>query len=198
MVKENNGLIKVTANISNRHLHLCTKDLETLFGANYNLTNIRDLIQPGQFAAKEKVTIIGTKRELSDVRIVGPIKSKTQVELSRTDAIFVGVNPPVRESGDIVGSAKIKIKTARAEIDISEGCIIAQRHVHFTPDDAKKFGIKDKQIVRVRAGIGGPRETIFDNVICRVREDMALECHIDTDEANACGLNNGDIVEVNI
>ncbi|MFA5858052.1 MAG: phosphate propanoyltransferase [Elusimicrobiota bacterium] len=186
----------ILANISNRHMHLSQQDLEILFGKGAVLTNIRDLVQPGQFAAKEKVNLVGSKRELKDVRVVGPVRSKTQVEISKTEAISIGVNPPVRESGDLNGSAKIKLVGPKGEVVINEGCVIAKRHVHFTPVDAEKFGIKDKQLVWVKAGIGTGRETIFADVVCRVRSDMALECHIDTDEANGCGLVNGDKVEL--
>jgi len=184
----------IVANVSNRHLHLSRKDLETLFGPGYQLSNIKNLVQPGQYACKETVQIVGPKGKLETVRVIGPVRKQTQVEISKTDSFVLGLNPPVRDSGDLAGSSPIKIIGPKGTVELKEGCIIAKRHIHFTPKDAERFGVKDKEMLRVR--VEGERGLIFENVLCRVREDMALECHIDTDEANAAGLKNGDLVRI--
>ncbi len=186
---------KVPVGISNRHVHLSQGDLEKLFGQGHQLTNIKDLSQPGQFAADETVTLVGPKGVIQRVRVLGPVRSKTQVEISRTDAFALGVRPPVRDSGDLNDSAGlVTIVGPKGAVTLSEGVILAKRHIHMTPADAEAFGVKDKDIVKVRCG--GDRGLIFDQVLVRVREDFALDCHLDTDEANAAMLNNGDEVEV--
>ena len=189
---------KVIANISNRHCHLTQKHLEVLFGPDASLTRLRDLIQPGQYACEEKVTISTSGGELHNVRIIGPVRSYTQVEISRTDSFLLKIKPepPVRDSGKLTGSSPITLIGPAGRIDLKEGCIIAKRHVHFSPSDASLFGVKDGQLVKIRAGGRTGRTVIFEEVLCRVGENMALECHLDTDEANACGLNNGDEVEI--
>jgi len=188
----------VTVNISNRHLHLSQTDLEILFGKYAKLTELKKLMQPGQFSCNETVTIVGPKNKIENVRIIGPVRKQTQIEISRTDSFYLGIKPepPVRESGDLKGSSPITVIGPQGKIDLKEGCIIALRHIHFDLKSAEKYNIKDKQIVSVRAGKGTNRELIFNNVICRVREDMAFECHIDTDEANAGLIKNGDKVEI--
>jgi len=182
----------ITANISNRHLHVSERDLQILFGEGYKLTNIRDLIQPGQFACKETVTIATLRNKMEKVRIIGPTRKQTQVEISKTDSFLFGLNPPTRESGKLADSSPITIIGPKGKVDLTEGCIIAKRHVHLLPSDAEPLGIKDLDIVQVRVGIGTGRETIFGDVVCRVTPTSALECHLDTDEANACLLKNGD------
>jgi len=182
----------IIANVSNRHIHLRKEDLEVLFGKGYQLTKLRDLMQPGEFAAEERVTIRGEKGEIKDVRILGPLRKFTQVEISMTDAIRLGVNAPLRISGDIKGSAPITVIGPNGQLDLKEGCIVAKRHVHFSTKDAEIFQVKDGEILKVKTE--GERGLIFDNVVARVREDMALEFHIDTDEANAAGIKNGDKV----
>lgn len=184
----------VIGNVSNRHLHLTRAAVETLFGPGRRLEKLRDLIQPGQFAAKETVTIVGPKGQIANVRIVGPARAYTQVEIARTDAVQIGVNPPVRESGDLKGSAPVTILGPKGRLDLPQGCIIAWRHLHFHPREAAEMGITDKQLVRV--AVEGERATVFERVLCRVREDMALECHLDTDEANAAGMGNGTTVHL--
>lgn len=184
----------IITNISNRHIHLTKEHFEILFGKGRELTKYRDLLQPGQFAANETVVILGPKGKFENVRIVGPFRNYTQVEISKTDSFILGLTPPIRDSGDIKNSSPITIMSSNGKIDLNEGCIIAWRHIHFSPEDAKEFNIKDKEIVRIRAGVGGERELIFENVLCRVRDDMILECHLDTDEANACGLKSGDSI----
>ncbi|MBU0951227.1 MAG: phosphate propanoyltransferase [Elusimicrobia bacterium] len=182
----------IMANISNRHLHVSEQDLQVLFGTGAKLTNIRDLVQPGQFACKETVTIATPRNKIDNVRIIGPVRKQTQVEISRTDSFPLGINPPVRESGKLEASAPITLIGPKGKVELKEGCVIAKRHVHMTPVDAEVLGIKDSEIVQVKAGIGTGRETIFCDVVCRVNKDYAAECHLDTDEANACGLKNGD------
>ena len=186
---------KVKVGISNRHVHLSKGDLEKLFGEGYQLTNIKDLSQPGQFAADETVTLVGPKGVLQRVRVLGPTRANTQVEISRTDAFALGVKPPVRDSGQHEGSAgQVTVVGPQGAITLSKGVILAKRHVHMTPADATRFGVKDKDVVKIRCG--GDRGLIFDQVLVRVGENFALDCHLDTDEANAAMLNNGDEVEV--
>jgi len=184
----------IIANVSNRHCHVSEKDLEILFGSGYKLGSLRNLMQPGQFAANETVTIEGPKGKIENVRIIGPNRKQTQVEISRTDSFILGVKPPVRESGDLAGSAPITVIGTKGKLELKEGCIIAARHLHLTPSDAEKLAIKDKDIVKVICGIRKGRETIFSDVICRVSSSYATECHLDTDEANAASLDNGEKV----
>ncbi len=191
-MKQNLG--KVPVGISNRHIHLSDEDLETLFGEGYKLTVRNELSQTGQFAADETVTIQGPKRSMDRVRILGPTRSQTQVEISRTDSFTLGVTPPVRDSGSLEGSPGITIIGPKGQITLDKGVIIAQRHIHMTPEDAEAFQVKDKDIVSVK--VDGERALTFDNVLIRVRDDFVLEMHIDTDEANAAALSNGQMVEV--
>lgn len=185
---------KIPVGLSNRHLHLTTKDLEILFGKGVKLTNLRDLSQPGQFAANETVTLVGPKGRMEKVRILGPVRKETQVEVSITDSYILRIKPPVRISGDIRGSSGIKIIGPRGEIDLKEGVIIAQRHIHMSPDEARGFGVKDGDIVKVK--VPGKRALIFDNVMIRSGPTHRLDFHIDIDEANAAGLSQGDSVEI--
>lgn len=185
---------KVPVGISNRHLHLSQSDLEALFGEGHQLTPIKDLSQTGQFAADEVVTIVTKKGALQNVRVLGPVRGSTQVEISRTDSFALGVKPPVRDSGSLDGSASITIVGPKGSLQLEQGVIIALRHIHMSPEDAKVFGVKDKDTVTVKAG--GDRGVTFNNVLVRVRDDFVLEMHIDTDEANAAGLGNGQEVEV--
>ena len=185
---------KIPVGLSNRHLHLTTKDLETLFGKGAKLTNLRDLSQPGQFAANETVTLVGPKGRMERVRILGPARKETQVEVSRTDSYILGIKPPVRISGDIKGSSGIKIVGSKGEIDLKEGVIIAQRHIHMSPNEARSFGVKDGDIVKVK--VAGKRALIFDNVIIRSGPTHRLDYHIDIDEANAAELSQGDLIEI--
>ena len=174
---------EVMVETSARHVHVTQKDLETLFGAGYELTNKKDLSQPGQFACEEKVKIVGAKRELV-CSILGPVRPETQVELSLTDARSIGAVAPIRESGDVKGSGACKIVGPKGEVELAEGVIAAKRHIHATPSDAEKYGLKDKQIVKVAIETG-ERKTVFDDVIVRVSEKYAWAMHIDTDESNA-------------
>ena len=181
--------------ISNRHIHLSKTDVETLFGKGYELTKLKDLSQPGQFACKETLTIVGpSMRPIEGVRVLGPERSATQVEISRTDSFTLKVKPPVRESGKIVGSAPVTIIGPKGVVEIKEGCIIANRHIHMSLDDGEKFGVKDCDYVTVE--LNGERRTTFHDVQIRVHKDFRLEMHIDTDDANAAGVKNGDMVKI--
>lgn len=184
----------IPVGVSARHVHLSNSDLETLFGEGYNLTLKKELSQPGQFAAEECVEIVGSKKNFPSVRILGPVRSKSQVELSLTDCFTIGVKAPIRESGDIKASGSVKIVGPKGEVTIPEGVIVAARHLHMNPHEAIAFGLKDKQKVRVKTT--GERAVIFENVVVRVREDFALEMHIDTDEANAAAIGNGAQAEI--
>ncbi len=180
---------KVLINVSARHVHLSREHVEILFGKNYKLKKIKDLIQPGQFACEEKVILIGKKGIIEKVRVLGPERSKTQVEISLTDARKLGINPPIRDSGDLAGSEGIILVGPNGAVKLDEGVIIAKRHIHCDLDTASKLGLKDKQIVKVR--VEGPRAVIFDEVLVRVSEKYAFEMHIDTDEANAAFIKSG-------
>ncbi len=185
----------IIAGVSNRHVHLSREDLDLLFGKGYALTPTKDLGQPGQFACKEMVTIVGPKGSIENVRILGPERKDTQIEISLTDAFKLGVMPPVRDSGDIEGTPGITIIGPNGKLEKEKGVIIAKRHVHMHPSDAEKFGVKDKDIVKVIVE-KGDRRLIFDDVLIRVSEKFALEFHVDTDEANAALLKTGDIVYI--
>lgn len=189
---------KFIVETSARHVHLTQEHLEALFGKGATLTHKKDLSQPGQFACEERVTIVGPKRELDGVSILGPVRPATQVELSATDARSIGVDAPIRESGDIAGSGACKIVGPKGEIEISEGVIVAKRHIHLTPADAEELGVKDKEIVWVKLDTDG-RKAIFGDVVVRVSEKFARAMHIDTDESNAVSAPRsleGEIVEI--
>ncbi len=171
---------------SGRHVHLTRAHVEALFGKGHQLTPVKDLSQPGQFACKERVTIIGPKGKLSNVAVLGPERPETQVEVSRTDARILGIDAPIRESGHIENTPGIIIASENAQIQTDKGTIIAMRHVHLTPEDARKFGVKDKDIVQVK--LFTDRKLIFDDVVVRVSDKYASYMHIDYDEANACNL----------
>lgn len=180
---------------SARHVHLTTEALEALFGEGYQLTNKKDLSQPGQFACVERVNVVGPKRELANVSILGPVRPASQVEISATDARSIGVDAVIRESGDIAGTPGCKLVGPKGEIELKEGVIVAKRHIHMTPEDAEKFGVKDKDIVSVKA-VSDVRSCTFDDVVIRVSDKFKLAMHIDTDESNAAfGVKEGYIVK---
>lgn len=186
---------EVPVGVSNRHIHLSVADLETLFGKGYKLTPIKDLSQPGQFACKETLTIVGPSlRPIENVRVLGPVRKNSQVEISRTDSFTLKVKPPVRESGDISGSAPITIIGPKGVVTLKEGCIIANRHIHMSIDEGKRFGLSDGEYVDVE--VNGERRTKFYDVQVRVHKDFRLEMHIDTDDANAAGIGNGAKVKI--
>ena len=178
--------MKILVETSARHVHVTKEALETLFGAGYELTVKKMLSQPGQFASNERVTVVGPKKEMANVSILGPCRSANQVELSATDARSIGLDAPVRESGDIAGSAGCKLVGPAGEVEISEGVIVAKRHIHMTPADAQAAGVADKDVVKAACG-GEGRKLVFDDVVIRVRDDFATAMHIDTDESNAAG-----------
>lgn len=171
---------------SARHVHVTQEHLEILFGKGYELTKKKDLSQPGQFACEERVTVVGPKKELAGVSILGPVRPATQVELSATDARSIGIAAPVRESGDIAGSGACKLIGPAGEVEISEGVIVARRHIHLTPADAQELGVTDKQVVWVKLETP-ERSAILGDVVCRVSDKYARAMHIDTDESNAIG-----------
>ncbi|MBE3571745.1 MAG: phosphate propanoyltransferase [Moorella humiferrea] len=187
-------LLEVPVGVSGRHVHLTKEHFQILFGPGQELTKIRDLVQPGEFAAKETVTIVGPKGVLEKVRIIGPLRSYSQVELSRTDSFKLGVNPPVRDSGDHHNSPGCVLIGPAGVVTLTQGVIIALRHIHIPTNEARRYGLKDKD--RVNVQVGGERGLIFQNVLVRVHPNYRLEFHVDTDEANACLLNNEDIVQV--
>ena len=186
--------MKVPVGVSARHIHLTKEHVEVLFGPGYELTKKKDLMG-GQFAAAEQCTIVGLKlRAIENVRILGPVRKASQVEISATDARTLGVNAPLRESGDIKGSAPISLVGPKGAIYLEEGCIVAARHIHMTPVEASQAGLKDGDYVSVK--MGNERGAVLDNVKIRVDESFSLEMHIDTDEANACQISQGDIAEI--
>ncbi len=176
----------VLVEVSARHAHLSQEALEVLFGKGYTLTPKKNLSQPGQFACEERITVVGPKKQLAGVSILGPVRGKTQVELSATDARSIGIAAPIRESGDVAGSAGCKLIGPCGELEIVEGVIVAKRHIHMTPADAEKYGVKDNQVVQVAVSSEG-RSLTFGDVVIRVSEKYALAMHIDTDEGNAAG-----------
>ncbi len=184
----------VPVGVSARHVHLTQEAVETLFGEGYRLTKKKDLMG-GQFASNEQVTIVGLKlRAIENVRILGPVRKANQVEVSATDAIKLGIKAPIRESGKIAGSAPIALVGPKGVLYLQEGCIIAQRHIHMSPADAAAAGVRDGDIVSVQAE--NDRGTIFNHVKIRVDESFTLEMHIDTDEANAAHIAQGDTVRI--
>ena len=191
-MKNNEVLVEISA----RHVHLSQADLETLFGKGYELTVKKELSQPGQFASNERVRVIGTKGEFPAVSILGPVRKATQVELSLTDARSIGVNAPVRESGDIAGSGACRLVGPAGEIEISEGVIAAKRHIHATVADAERMGLKNGQIVEVEIPTANERSLTFGDVVVRVSDSYALAMHIDTDEANAACVPGSCIGEI--
>lgn len=186
--------LTVPVGLSNRHLHLSKEHIDILFGEGYELTNFKDLSQPGQYAANEKVDIVGAKGTLKGVRVLGPARNETQVEISVTDGFVLGVKPPVRDSGDLDGSPGAKIVGPKGEVEIQKGIIAAARHIHMHTSDAEKFDVKDKDLVQVK--VEGKRGLIFNNVLVRVNPNYALEMHVDIDEGNAASLKNGSQVEL--
>jgi len=184
----------VPIGISNRHIHLSEEHIAKLFGEGYQLQNIKDLTQPGQYACKEVVTIVGPKGVLQGVRILGPARKDTQIELSQTDARQLGINAPLRESGDVKGTPGCIIIGPKGPLVLEEGCIVAKTHVHFHTDDAARLNIKDKE--KIDLMVKGKKTVCFCDVIARVGDTMKLDFHLDTDEANAALVNNGDLAYI--
>jgi putative phosphotransacetylase len=191
---------KILVETSARHVHLTAEHVAVLFGEGAKLTHKKDLSQPGQFACEERVTIVGPKKEIANVIILGPERPQSQVEISYTDARTLGLNPPVKESGDLSGTPGCKIVGPKGEVELSEGVIVAKRHIHLTPADAESLNVADKQIVSVMI-INDERSTIYGSVVVRVSPKFAAAMHIDTDEANAAsafGECYGEIVKQHV
>ncbi len=186
--------MNISIGVSNRHVHLKKEHLNILFGEGYELEKKNDLTQPEQYASTALVTIKTDKSEINNVRVLGPIRDYTQVEISKTDAYKLGLNPPVRNSGDLDGSAPITIVGPKGVIDINEGCIIAARHIHILPSQLKVYGLEGKEKVNVK--LGGEKGGIITNVYLKPSEKAFFELHLDTDDANAHLIKNGDIGEI--
>lgn len=186
--------VLIPVGISNRHVHLSREDMNFLFGKGYELTKLKDLKQPGQFAAKEVVTIKGPKGQLEKVRILGPLREETQVEISLADSFKLGVKPMIKESGKLENTPGITIIGPKASIETTKGTIVALRHIHVPTKTAQKLNLCDKDMVYVE--IDGDRKAILGNVLVRVSDKYVLEMHVDMDEANACYLKNGDLVKI--
>jgi len=187
--------MKIPVGISGRHAHLSKEHLEILFGEGFELTILKELSQPGQYATNEKIDVISPEgREIKGVRILGPVRNQTQIELSHSDARRGKFDAPVRSSGNIKGSGAAKLVGPKGEVEIEEGVIVADRHIHFSPEEAKQFGVEDGQIVSIK--VGGIKPGILGNVLCRVHENFRLDCHLDTDDGSAFLLNTGDFVEL--
>ncbi len=187
--------MKFIVETSARHVHVSEADLETLFGKGAKLTHKKDLSQPGQYACEERVTVVGPKKEIAGVSILGPCRKETQVELSATDARSIGITAPVRESGDLDGSAPCKLVGPCGEVELDKGVIVAKRHIHLTPEDASAMGVADKEIVWVKLETEG-RSAILGDVVCRVSPSYATAMHIDTDESNAVGAGRSQMGEI--
>lgn len=193
-VRKYTEALYVPVGVSNRHIHVTEEDLQVLFGQGYELKKLKDLKQPGEFACEETLEVRTPKGSIRKVRILGPVRGKTQVELSLTDSFALGLKLPVRESGDIKGSESVTLVGPQGEVEIREGAIAAYRHIHMPEDVARIHGLKNGQIVSVEKE--GPRGLIFKDVMLRVSNRYALEMHIDVDEANAANIRNGDLLRV--
>lgn len=186
------GLVPI--GISNRHIHLSQEHFETLFGKGATMTHFKDLSQPGQFACQEVMTLVGPGGAIERVRLLGPARKQTQVEVSVADCFKLGVRAPLRDSGDLTESAAITLVGPKGSVTLDEGCIIALKHIHMHTSDAAKLGLKDKDKVNVKTCTG--RGLIFLEVLVRVSDNFKLEMHVDMDEANAASLKNGDMVQI--
>ncbi len=185
---------KLPVGVSNRHIHVSQEHLEILFGKGYELKNFRDLSQPGQYAAEETLIVAGPKGSIERVRILGPVRAATQVEISMTDSFRLGIKGVVKNSGDIAGTPGCVLIGPKGSVIINEGVIVAARHIHMSDTEASKLGISDMDVVSVKTS--GIRSITLNNVLVRVSDKFALDFHIDTDEANGAGLRNGDLVEI--
>lgn len=186
--------LEIPTGVSNRHIHLSQEDLEVLFGENANLTSIKDLSQPGQFACEECVTLVGTKGTLEKVRVLGPVRTKTQVEILASDCFKLGVKAPIKESGKLGGTPGIAVVGTKGCVQLKEGVIVAQRHIHMTEEDAKRLEVADGEIVKVE--FGGIRAGILNQVLVRVSNKSKLDFHLDIDEANCLLIKDKDTVRI--
>ena len=183
-------LLSIEIEASGRHIHLSRAHVDALFGVGYRLTPVKDLSQPGQFACQERVTLVGPKGELKNVVVLGPERGESQVEISLTDAVSLGITPPVRQSGDLRETPGLTVRSGERIVTLDHGLIAAQRHIHMTPADAGRWGVTDNQVVRFKTFTARP--LIFDDVVVRVSPQYATIVHLDYDEANACGFVKGD------
>jgi len=186
--------IYVPVGVSNRHIHVSREDLDILYGKGYELTKLKDLKQPGQYAAVETVELISQKGIMKKVRILGPVRPKTQVEISISDSFALGIKAPIRESGNIAGTLGLLVKGPKGDVELGEGVIAAYRHIHMKKSYADAYGFKDGDLVSVETE--GIRSAIFKNVLLRVSDNYALELHLDLDEANGAGIKNGDLLKI--
>lgn len=186
--------MEVKIGVSNRHVHLNERDFKILFGEDYHLVVKKELVQPGEFASESVVTIKTSKGEINNVRVLGPLRSYTQVEVSMTDAFKLGVKPPVRDSGDLAGSESVTLIGPNGSVDLKEGCIIATRHIHITPEEVHKFGFDGLKSVNVE--LPGQKGGLLYNVQLKISPNYAFEMHIDTDDANAHMVKTGDIARI--
>lgn len=193
MVKESSGYMKISVGVSNRHVHLKENDFKILFG-EISLEKDFDLHQKGEFASKLFVTIKGPKGHIDRVRVIGPIRTYTQVEVSRTDCYILGINPPIRKSGDISSSSPITIIGPNGTVELEEGAIIAERHIHITKEQLAYYQLDENKPLNIV--VRGEKPTILNNVKLKVSENAYFELHLDIDDANACNLKNGDIVDI--
>lgn len=180
----------VPVGVSNRHIHLNREDMDILFGKDSELTRMKELKQPGQYAAEETVTLSGPKKDINSVRVLGPLRPETQVEISFSDAFVLGIDPMLRDSGSLVGTPGVEIIGPNGSIKKKQGVIVAKRHIHMLPEDAQKYGLHDNQLIDVQ--VEGPRGGILNNVLVRVTDTSGFEMHIDIEEANGLGLKTGD------
>jgi putative phosphotransacetylase len=185
----------VRVGISARHVHLAREHVDILFGLGHQLQPLKYVYQPGQYAAEETVDIVSAKTTFKNVRVLGPERSQTQVEISLTDAMKLGISAPIRDSGDIKGSPGITLVGPKGMVVLPKGVIVAWRHIHMNPEDAAEMGVKDRELIQVRCN-NPQRSVIFEKVLVRVHESFLLEAHIDTDEANAAMLSNADLIEI--
>ena len=183
-------LLTIEMEASGRHIHLSRAHVDALFGVGYPLTPVKELSQPGQFACKERVTLVGPKGELKNVVVLGPERGESQVEISLTDAVSLGIKPPVRQSGDLTGTPGLTVRNGERIITLPHGLIAALRHIHMTPEDAARWGVSDNQTVRLKTFTARP--LVFDDVVVRVSPKFRTMVHLDYDEANACGFKAGD------
>lgn len=186
---------QIPIGVSNKHIHLSQEHVEALFGEGHELTPIKDLGQPGQYACAETVAVRGPKGEFGRVRVLGPVRGESQVELSKTDARTLGIKAPITESGKLEGTPGVELIGPEGSVVLEKGAIVALRHIHVPTKLAKEWGLKDKDIVDVKVN-GGDRAAVLGNVLIRVSDKFALEMHVDTDEANACCLDNNDTVSI--
>ncbi|WP_366924912.1 phosphate propanoyltransferase [Metallumcola ferriviriculae] len=186
--------LPIPVGVSNRHIHLTKEDLEMLFGVGYGLNKLKELGQPGEYASKEVLTVVGPRGVIEGVRILGPPRKFTQIEISMTDAYRLGLKPPVRDSGHVQGTPGVAVVGPQGVVALDQGVILAARHIHMHPDDAAEIGVKDQSKVKVH--VPGERAQVMENVLVRVSQEYKLEMHVDTDEANAALLQTGNEVKI--